>query len=230
MNCGLFATIIEYRQFNDIDIQFEDGIIIKHKTYANFRKGYIGHPYKRKIIKRLEEKKIMNCGLLATIIEYRKFDDIDIQFEDGIVVKHKKYDNFRKGHIGHHYKHKAKKRLGEKRIMNCGLLAIIIEYRKYNDIDIQFEDGIIVRNKSYGSFKNGEILHPDKKNYHNINILNKFKKERLGEKKIMNCGLSAIIINYYNNKNIDIKFEDGILIKHKSYKEFKNRNIKHPFL
>ena len=33
--------IIEYRNCNDIDIQFEDNTIIKHKSYNNFKKGSI---------------------------------------------------------------------------------------------------------------------------------------------------------------------------------------------
>lgn len=33
---GLMMTIVAYRKFADIDIQFEDGYISTHRSYANF--------------------------------------------------------------------------------------------------------------------------------------------------------------------------------------------------
>lgn len=53
----------------------------------------------RKQIDRIGETRIMNCGMKATIIKYRTCLDIDIQFEDGTIVKHRTYDNFKKGTI-----------------------------------------------------------------------------------------------------------------------------------
>lgn len=44
MNCGMKATIIAYRNCNDIDVQFEDGTIVKHKRIGNFRGGHIANP------------------------------------------------------------------------------------------------------------------------------------------------------------------------------------------
>lgn len=38
-------------------------------------------------------------------------------------------------------------RLGETRMMNCGMEATIIRYGKYSDIDVRFEDGVIVEHK-----------------------------------------------------------------------------------
>lgn len=44
MNCGMKASIIKYRSHNDIDIQFEDGTIIKHGDFRDFCKGKIANP------------------------------------------------------------------------------------------------------------------------------------------------------------------------------------------
>jgi len=33
-------------------------------------------------------------------------------------------------------------RLGETRMMNCGMEATIIRYGKYSNIDVRFEDGL----------------------------------------------------------------------------------------
>lgn len=36
------------------------------------------------------------------------------------------------------------------------------------------------------------------------------------------------IIEYINNRDISIQFEDGVIVKHRSYSGFKNGTIKHP--
>ena len=41
MNCGLKATIIEYRNASDIDVQFENKAIRQHMTKNNFMHGEI---------------------------------------------------------------------------------------------------------------------------------------------------------------------------------------------
>ena len=40
-------------------------------------------------------------------------------------------------------------RVGESTINNQGLKMTIIKYNKSNDIDVEFEDGYISRNKKY---------------------------------------------------------------------------------
>jgi len=46
-------------------------------------------------IDRTSEIRIMNNNLAAEIITYRNANDIDIQFENGAIVSHRTYDNFR---------------------------------------------------------------------------------------------------------------------------------------
>ena len=44
--------------------------------------------------------------------------------------------------------------------MNCDLKATIIAYHNSKDIDVQFENGLIATNKTYGCFKRGQIRCP----------------------------------------------------------------------
>lgn len=37
------ATIIRYGGATDIDVRFEDGTVVKHGVYGNFKKGEIAH-------------------------------------------------------------------------------------------------------------------------------------------------------------------------------------------
>ena len=108
-------------------------------------------------------------------------------------------------------------RLGETRMMNCGMKATIIRYGKYSDIDVRFEDGAVVKHKDYGKFKKGNIAHP-----------NTTAEDRLGETSMMNCGMEATIIRYGNAKDIDVRFEDGAVVEHKGYSALKNGEISHP--
>lgn len=48
-------------------------------------------------------------------------------------------------------------RVGETRVMNCGMKATIIRYGGYNDIDVRFEDGAVAEHKTYGAFKKSGI-------------------------------------------------------------------------
>ena len=221
MNCGMEATIIRYGGSSDIDVRFEDGVIAKCKRYGEFKKGGIANPnIKASAENRLGEARMMNCGMEATIVRYGNNGDIDVRFEDGAVVVHKAYDSFKKGNIANpNIKAFAENRLGETRMMNCGMEATIIRYGKYKDIDVRFEDGAVAKNKAYGKFKKGTIANP------------KNKASRLGETRMMNCGMEATIIRYENAMDIDVRFEDGTVVEHKTYDAFKkgtivNQNIK----
>jgi predicted nucleic-acid-binding Zn-ribbon protein len=169
MNCGMQATIIAYRGSQDIDVQFEDSTIIKNRKYQQFVSGEILNPNLKTgnfIHGRVGETHMMNCGMQATIIAYRGFADIDIQFEDETVVK-TNYRNFKTGHISH--PNLGIHKIGEIQMMNCGMQATIITYRGSQDIDIQFEDGTIVKNKQYHNFLKGRIAYPNK-SINNIEI------------------------------------------------------------
>ena len=167
---------------------------------------------------RLGETRMMNCDMDATIIRYGNNKDIDVRFKDGTVVKHKAYNAFEKGNIANtNIKVSAENCLGETRMMNCGMEATIVRYRKYTDIDVCFEDGRVVKCKGYREFKKGNIAHPSTT-----------AKARLGKTRMMNCGMEATIIRYGGCNDIDVRFEDGAVAKHKLYDPFKKSKIAHP--
>lgn len=219
MNCGMKATIIRYGGYNDIDVRFEDGAVAEHKTYGAFKKSGIANSnIKASAKNRLGETWMMNCGMEATIIRYGKYSDIDIRFEDGKVVVHKKYDQFKKGEIANpNMKASAENRLGETRMMNCGMKATIIRYGGCNDIDVRFEGGTVVKDRQYKDFKKGKIANQ------NFN-------PRLGETRMMNCGMETTIIRYNTSQDIDVRFGDGTVVEHRRYIQFKKGEIAHQSL
>lgn len=158
MNCGLKATIIAYRNAKYIDVQFEDGTIREHKDTNSFKKGTI-IPIQAKN-KYIGQTRTMNCGMKATIIAYRGFFDIDVQFENGAIREHRDIKAFKKGAIMPRPAGKKTYRIGQTHTMSCGMKATIIAYRKSTDIDVQFEDGHIREHKAIGEFNKGQIAHP----------------------------------------------------------------------
>ena len=171
-------------------------------------------------IDRLGETKMMNCGMEATIIRYGKYSDIDVRFEDGKVVEHKAYDTFKKGSITNpNINVSAENCLGKTRMMNCGMKATIIRYNTSKDFDVRFEDGAIATCKDYRRFRKGGIAHPSTT-----------AEGRLGETRMMNCGMKATIIRYGKYSDIDVRFEDGAVAKNKTYRAFKKGKIAHESL
>ena len=215
-NNGIKMTIITYRGSNDIDIQFEDGTIVYNKQYGEFKRGKIKHPT---LIanNRIGETSIAKNGMKMTIIMYRSADNIDIQFEDGTITYNKTYKAFKNGYIGYIKYPNSTNRIGETSIAKNGMKMTIIKYRKNTDIDVQFEDGTIVYNQKYDSFKKGYIKHP------NINIYNK-----IGKTNIANNSMKMTIMTYRNANDIDVQFEDRTIVYNKSYINFKRGQIGHP--
>ena len=113
-----------------------------------------------------------------------------------------------------------KNRVGETNINNQGLKMTIIEYRGANDIDVKFEDGTIIKNKTYSNFI--------KRNIKNQNYKHSSITDKIGEIRYNNQGEKMTIIKYYSYNNIDIQFEDGVISYNKCYGHFKKGLIKHP--
>lgn len=229
---GLKMKIIEYKGYNDITVMFEDGYK-KKSTYGQFLKGTISHPDRNIYEERIKAKaneyigqtNKMNNGLLATIIDYRRNDDIDIQFSDGVKVYNKTYKSFKNGNIKHpnidyHSSIKKDDRVGETRVAKNGLKVSVIAYRSAEDIDVMFEDGYVVKNIPYRRFLKGEIKHP------NFNT-KKHKSEMiyLHEKRKMNNGLVAEIVRCNGKKDIDVIFENGNRVNNRTYYDFERGKI-----
>lgn len=103
---GLTYTVIAYRDRKDIDVQFEDGLIVEHVPVTRLNQNTLNHPnYPIVALKRtpqelrLGEVKLNNQGQKMTVIAYRTDNDIDVQFENGFIVDHTQYQLFERGTI-----------------------------------------------------------------------------------------------------------------------------------
>lgn len=222
---GFEMTIVAYRNSKSIDIQFEDGTLVSDRGYGEFIKGFIQHPlHSRKKVERIGKSALMGHGSLCTIVDYRNAHDLDVMFEDGSVLCGRTYQEFKNGTIMHpNLKgtcvYGLDSRVGESKIMRNGEKCFIIAYRSATDIDVQFDDGTKVCRRSYFHFQHGSIKNPNN---------TRRTVSKVGETKTMNNGLNCTIIKHNSSSDIDVMFENGDIVHHKTYNSFQRGAISSP--
>ena len=149
---------------------------------------------------RIGKRNKMKNGMYAEIIDYIKYDDISVRFDDGTVVPHRRYDHFKNGDIV----------CPTKTISHIGETAIhgdktytIIKWRNNADIDFIDDTGVLYEHKTYYRFKHCSSFRVKNTNSYNHHIV---------ERKQMNYGEFATIIDFdMKTKKITVKFDDGTI-------------------
>ena len=217
-------TIIAYEGTKKVTVQFEDGTIVKNRTYSGCKHLHVGNPNnpsKYCTPREGKTKKMLN-GLKATIIKAIKNEgkslQVLIRFEDGY-ERVCGYTSFMKGQVKHPKinTQKLTNRLGMTVFQKYeNQNATVIEYEKDKNFVIQFEDGTKIHSTIWKNFVLGKIQ------------LNKRDSQKIiGTEGTSLCGLKFKVVNYKNQKNMEIKFEDGTqtIIEKRSLK--RNR-VLHP--
>lgn len=224
MRNGMSGQIIEYRKATDCDFRFDDGTVIKHLTYYQIANKSVKNPNIQnvKITKKQNEivgnENMMKCGLNCRVICYRNSLDIDVRFDDGVIVEHVALCAFERKQIKHPTlkslrdkktlcnSEAKKKRIGKHKISNSGMKMEIIDYISFKEVLVRFSNGV-EKWTSWDKFQSGSVSP------YNLAF------ERIGMEKYMHCGLRAKIIEYYDASNITILFENGFK-KETSYQAF----------
>ena len=226
---GQRMEIIEYHNSKDVTVQFEDGTIRSGIALAAFMRGKVKNPNKLVETKkdRTGEEMVSRAGQKMVIVEYRKSSDIDVKFEDGTVVEHQRYPNFLSGDIINpsvEYKgNRLTERLGEIGIMKNGQSCKIVVYYSSKNMDVEFEDGTIAHNVYYSDFKRGNVKNPS-----TDRIINRRKKDVVGETNVAKNGMLITIIAAPDQNDLTIQFEDGFIAEHVSWKRFKAGSVLRP--
>ena len=149
------------------------------------------------------------------IIEYNRYSDIVVQFEDG-TTKRSNCNLVKQGlplNPNRENPYKTK-RLWEETENTQGCKMKVVEYRNANDIDIQFSDGTVIKNREYDEFIKGSIFNPN------------WGIGRIGEKRISTQGEEIELIDFISFENVTVRFEDGTIAYNRRYDHFKTGNIK----
>ena len=103
-------------------------------------------------------------GKRAQVVNYTTCENFIVRFYDGREIKLKNWKQFIEGNFNYEKYFKTLKnseeRIGKKKIMNNGLVAVVVAYRGSHDIDILFEDGEKRTGVSWRDFCAGNIAHP----------------------------------------------------------------------
>ena len=164
-----------------------------------------------------EIKMMTCCKMKAKIIREYK-GKVDVLFENGVIVRNRRYYDFNHGRINvYNYMNHTK----EKYTTADGRLITILEYTDSKNVTVEVEGKGIFDKQKYCNVKAGKIVERQD---------NSLRALRMGEEKMMNCGEIGKIIGYENANDIDIIFPDGTIVYHKRYKAFDNGQIDHPGL
>lgn len=135
---GLSMEIVDYKNKNNIIVQFSDGVVTK-TTYKKFEENKVREP----IYLITEATKNSKTKVTRTVVASEKINN-EISTLKVYTSKNGK-KNFRVGEL-----HKA----------NNGQEFRIVAYEDNSHISIMFEDGTIVNNRKYCHIKNGEVRNP----------------------------------------------------------------------
>lgn len=120
--------------------------------------------YITKASERIGVESTSRDGKRAQVVSYSTCENFIIRFCDGKEMKLKNWRYFIEGNFNYEKHFKAprnrEERIGEKKVMNNGLTAEVIEYRGSHDMDILFEDGEKRTGVSWRDFCIGSIAHP----------------------------------------------------------------------
>lgn len=169
--------------------------------------------YITKASERIGVESTSRDGKRAQVVSYSTCENFIIRFCDGKEMKLKNWRYFIEGNFNYEKHFKAprnrEERIGEKKVMNNGLTAEVIEYRGSHDMDILFEDGGKRTGVSWRDFCIGSIAHPTIPggNVSQNELVLRFYLESLGfvripqrSKRFDRVGLEGKELDLYNDK------------------------------
>ena len=169
--------------------------------------------YITKASERIGVESTSRDGKRAQVVSYSTCENFIIRFCDGKEMKLKNWRYFIEGNFNYEKHFKAprnrEERIGEKKVMNNGLTAEVIEYRGSHDMDILFEDGGKRTGVSWRDFCIGSIAHPTIHggNVSQNELVLRFYLESLGfvripqrSKRSDRVGLEGKELDLYNDK------------------------------
>ena len=194
--------------------------------------------YITKASERIGVESTSRDGKRAQVVSYSTCENFIIRFCDGKEMKLKNWRYFIEGNFNYEKHFKAprnrEERIGEKKVMNNGLTAEVIEYRGSHDMDILFEDGGKRTGVSWRDFCIGSIAHPTIPggNVSQNELVLRFYLESLGfvripqrSKRSDRVGLEGKELDLYNDK-LKIAIEYDGEYSHTKNKDDEGKNPK----
>lgn len=216
LNGQLMTVIAVYQCPLRLDVQFEDGTIVRNKEASSFNQGCIRNPNLKntKLImnqKHIGEENRNVDGIKMTIVEWKDTNHVTVEFETGQRAN-TKYYRFKNGavHCPNFVIDASRQQyIGNTNIAKNGMKMTVVDYLDHNHVTVEFEDGVR-RECRLNSFKAGTVKHPG---YDCQARVLKAQKELIGKEYPTIYGLSIKIVKYAGYKNVIAEFEDGYQVE-----------------
>lgn len=248
------ATVVEYRNYDDMDVVFEDGYRADHVKTDKWKRGLLIHPdVKNNVRKPNVEKqkqtlqqskknkyiglvKRMNCGMNATVIDYIDCYHLTIRFEDGTVKSNVRSDHFLNGNVA--VVQKTPKESISHTSVTTSEKSIMINKNSHED-KVQKKIKSTKETNMVEKATVVEKLANDKMDFSANSVANltkcddhlsfeEIKSKYINMEKTMNDGSKATVIKVKNRRNVMVQFEDGAIVSTVSINRFLNGLVTHP--
>ena len=213
-------TIVEYINYNNIIVEFDDGTRVK-TYYKGFKKGEVKNP---NYVPHIGETRKATNGQTITIVEYINCNHVIVEFDDEQKTRAKtSYNNFKKGYAKNP---NYTPHIGETRKATNGQTMTVVEYINNKTTIVEFDDEQKTHVKtSYYNFKKGHVLNPNSKD----SSYRCFRNKHIGEKSVASNGQIITIVEYIGAIHIIVEFDDKQKTRVKtSYYCFKRGAVSNP--
>ena len=179
MNCGLYATVIDYIDCYHLTIQFEDGTVKSNVRSDHFTNGNVA------VVKKAPRERITHESVLTSKrdlksnnISHKENVKEEIKPDKELVMAeitpieeklvndktelstNKAVVNLIQCDEGLSFEEIKNKYINMEKTMNDGSKAKVIKVKNRRNVMVQFEDGKIVSTVSINRFLNGLVTHP----------------------------------------------------------------------
>ena len=130
---------------------------------------------------RLGKENFNKTGELMKVVEYNSSSDVIVEFQDEWKRKNKTtWYRFKKGSVRNPHNDE---RIGLENYNNQGCLMKVVDYKRYDDVTIEFQDEYKTQIKTFWcAFESGEIKNPYYPSVYNVGITgNKYPAWENGE-------------------------------------------------
>ena len=220
---GNKVKVLQYNTQKDVLVLQENGTT--RKCYKQQLIDAPTAPFKSELA--IGKEFSLKNGDTVKVIAWRNKNDIDVQFSDGS-IRTSVTDAALLGGIISHPAHAClmgqkaiNKRLHQRMQNHDGLWCEIVAYRSSTDIDVLFEDGTLLTHQRYYDFQHAHLFP------HGYQVKSNKKQERNGLTNINCNGLSMQVLNYKNNKEVEVLFEDGYQCVTR-FSKFETGQVPHP--
>lgn len=184
--------------------QIKKGLFVKdcenQRSIENMKEKYIGKIF------------TSSNGETATVLDYKKHNEIYVEFSDGykcyITSKHLNRDFDHPLKSNKNIENMKRKYEGLLFTTNKGYECRVLQYTSASNVLVEFVEDKVTKTTSIRSIRLCQVEHPNDER-----TIENYSKKLLGKTFTSNGGDDAIVIEYNNSKDVKIQFEDGVVSK-----------------